>query len=267
MISFPLLKQTCKDNYKIWLFFTGILLLFVLITLAVYDSEAGMGSLGLLDKYPKEIIDAMGIDMQDNSFTGHLSNYLYGILFLIFPMIYIIITANRLVAGQVNNGAMAYVLSSPYNRTGIVFTQACYLTMSLAAMFAVLIIFEVSCIFLLFPGQMDWIRFLSLNTGLFCLHLCICGISFAASCVCDESRTSLMIGGGLPVLFYLLKMLAGTGGKLKYLRYVTIFTLYDTGRIKLGDIQIYWMFPALLLTGVILIILGITIFQKRDIPL
>jgi len=266
MLSFPLLRLTCKNNYKSWLIFTILLILLTLFIFTIYDPQNAVVS-AMIAVFPKEILDVLGINMLADSLTGHLSSNLYGFILLIVPMIYTIATANRLMAKQVNGGMMTHLLSAPHKRRSIAFTQSYYLIMSLVLMFLFIIIFEVGCILLLFPGQLKWLPFILLNIGVLCLHICISGICFLASCICDVSKTSIMIGGGLSVLFYLIQLLADTGGKLKYLRYITIFTLFDTEKILLGDFQIYWMLPVLAVIGLNLIGLGITIFQKRDLPL
>lgn len=53
---------------------------------------------------------------------------------LLLPIIYIIMTANNLIAGQVDSGSMAYILSTSTKRNQVVFTQAVYLVGSLFAM-------------------------------------------------------------------------------------------------------------------------------------
>ncbi len=62
----------------------------------------------------------------------------YGMMTTILPGIYVLVTANKLLASQVDRGSMAYVLSTPTKRASVTFTQAFYLVNSLIVMFAVL---------------------------------------------------------------------------------------------------------------------------------
>ena len=54
---------------------------------------------------------------------------------LLLPIIYLIMTANSLIAGQVDSGSMAYILSSSVKRRAVTFTQGVFLVGSLFLMF------------------------------------------------------------------------------------------------------------------------------------
>ena len=80
---------------------------------------------------------------------------LYGILVgsifykmagLLLPIIYMIMTSNALIAGQVDSGSMAYVLSTSTKRRTVTFTQALYLAGSLLLMFACTTVTSIICL-------------------------------------------------------------------------------------------------------------------------
>ena len=61
----------------------------------------------------------------------------YGMMTLIVPSIYVLVTSNSLISNQVDRGSMAYILSNPVKRSALVFSQASYFVLSLAGMFLV----------------------------------------------------------------------------------------------------------------------------------
>ena len=63
----------------------------------------------------------------------------YAMLGLIMPLVYVVVTANSLVASQIDRGSMAYTLSTPITRLKVVFTQAAYLIVALLAMFSLMV--------------------------------------------------------------------------------------------------------------------------------
>ena len=71
--------------------------------------------------------------------------------------------------------------------------------------------------------------------GCFVLQLFIAGISFLASCVFNDSKYSIAVGGGIPALMYVLQMLANTGGNAEKVKYFTFFTLFDPDALIAGD--------------------------------
>ena len=65
-----------------------------------------------------------------------IGSIFYRIAGILLPMVYVIMVANGLLAGQVDSGSMAYVLSTPTKRRTVSTTQMLYLLVSLFAMFA-----------------------------------------------------------------------------------------------------------------------------------
>jgi ABC-type transport system involved in multi-copper enzyme maturation permease subunit len=59
---------------------------------------------------------------------------------LLLPLVFVIITANSLIASQVDRGSMAYTLSMPIKRVKVVGTQALYMVTSVFCMFLVVTI-------------------------------------------------------------------------------------------------------------------------------
>ena len=65
----------------------------------------------------------------------------------------------------------------------------------------------VGCAAAMFPGELDVPAYLVVNAGLLCLHLALGGFCFFASCLFNESRLSVALGAGVPVLFFLLSLI------------------------------------------------------------
>ena len=107
MFSKAIFKQTVKENWKLWAIFTAILSAFLFMTISTFDS-----------KMIQNMMDMMGDRFGESSMfanigtlIGSISGTFYGMLAVILPMIYILITANGLVASKVDKGSMAYLLT------------------------------------------------------------------------------------------------------------------------------------------------------------
>jgi ABC-2 type transport system permease protein len=144
MFSKAIFKQTLKSNIKLWAIFTTILSVFLFITIATFDPKMIQNLMDMMGDVMGDMSERFGSMMGENSMfanigtlVGSLSSQFYGMLATILPMIYILITANSLVAAKVDRGSMAYLLSTPTKRTKVVGTQAAYLIGSTAAMFLV----------------------------------------------------------------------------------------------------------------------------------
>ena len=144
MISLPILKQTLKSNYKLWLIFTALLCVLGSVMIAVYDPQ----TMNSMIKMMKDMPGAERFNDERLSglttLLGMLGSQFYQMLGVILPMIFIIITANSLIASQVDRGSMAYLLSTPTKRCTVVRTQGLYMALSVFAMFAVVAISGVT---------------------------------------------------------------------------------------------------------------------------
>lgn len=265
MLNLPLLKRTIKTNGKLWLLFTGILILQMLLALGLYSAGTGAGR--IFRWMPEPMAAVFGIDRGADSLTAYLASHLFGFFYPVLGMAYAVITAKRLMVEKVESGTMAYLLSAPNKRGRIANTQAYFLMMSLFAMFFCTAVAGILSCALRFPGKLDAPQFLLFHIGAFCLQLCIGGWSFLFSCICDGSRRALAAGAGIPVLFLLIRMIANIGGGLEVLGFATIFTLFDTADIMEGSLSICWKFPLLAILGFLFFHLGVRLFGKRDLPL
>ena len=73
-----------------------------------------------------------------------LNELIYKIAGVLLPMIYVMIASNRLIAAQVSDGSMAYVLSTPTNRKTVVRTQYVFLIMTVSIMYVAITVAAVS---------------------------------------------------------------------------------------------------------------------------
>ena len=86
-------------------------------------------------------LTAMGVDaekltaMSTMDIDKFIQDMYYTMAGVMLAMIYVIVTANKLVAAQVDRGSMAYVLSTPTKRSTVMWTQMLFMVLSLFGMF------------------------------------------------------------------------------------------------------------------------------------
>lgn len=261
MFSWTYFKQIVKSNFKLWGTITGILCLLIGIVMKVFnpetineialrqDSMNGFNPLGKMD-----------------SLLSFISNQYYGLFALLLPMIFIIVTGNNLIAKKIDNGSPANELATPISRTKILITSAIYLILSLVTMFICISIAGVTTAELTQPGQLDVRVFLMLTFGCFLLQLAISGISFLGSCLFNSSGKSLAVGVGIPLTFYVLKIVSEMNNSLEKLRFFSINPLFDTEAIINGQ-AVMAKLASLLIISVICYIVSYFVFTEKDLPL
>jgi len=260
MFSKPLLNHTIKSNFKLFGIITCILLLLITVIMSVFVPST-------IEDIKNASVGATINPLGDiSSLIAFIANQFYGMMAIIFPMIYSIIIGNKLIAGQVDKGSMAYNLSTPTTRTQITSTSALYLIGSLVVMFALIAFIGTSVATIIQPDVIDYGAFLMLTLGCFLLQFAISGIAFFSSCFFNNSSKSLSFGVGMPLAFFALKLVSGMSDKLEFLKYFSLNSLYDTTAIMDGEGYAIKLI-VLAAIGVILYVASINVFKKKDLPL
>ena len=316
-ISLPLFKQSFKSLFVLWLALTiGSAFIFVVINVAIgskniftnidmdsvsaYVKDEGLSwlkILGLLEKMGFSLARIQTMSQIDlNSIMNEL---IYKIAGVLLPMIYVMLCANKLIAAQVSDGSMAYILSTPTNRKTVVRTQYLFMLLSIFAMYLVIFTAAYSSEAINNAIQMKnnpdavstWNPLL---TPLFCLGsflsiFALGGIAFGASAFFNKSTYSIAVGGGACIVSFLCCILGlfgnevfvavGIGVKaMGVFNYLSIFTLVDNNSMSAFakavtglDAQIsydwIWELGILLVIGLGFSFAGGYRFTKKDLPL
>lgn len=315
-ISKPLFKQTMKSTWLLWLVMTiGSAAIFFIINVVVCSKDIftniEMGSvsayveaqgmswikiLGLLEKmgFSLSRISTMAtIDL--NSVINELVYKIAGVL---LPMVFVMITANSLIAAQVTSGSMAYVLSTPTSRKTVIRTQFVFMVAALVAMYIVItstaLVSEVIAGAIRLRNNPNASNMLPARTLLFCLAsfaamFALTGICFGASAFFNKSQYSITVGGGACILSFLGCILGLFGNKvfvsvgigvqaMKIFDYVSLFTLIDTesianfakataGQDAVISYNWIWEIGILFVIGAVFAYIGGRRFVKKDLPL
>ncbi len=240
---------------------------------------AGDISSSFLSSLPKDVSSAFEEIGQLNLYGIVVGSIFFRLAGLLLPIIYMIMVSNNLIAGQVDSGSMAYVLSSSTKRQTVVFTQATFLIASLFTMFALTSV--TSCICLAIVGEtvaeLTYGQVLLFNLGAFLVLFALSGLCFFTSCWFDRSKRSMAIGGGLSIFALVAAMLGLFGSKviptivrlkaLNNFNYATVITFFDAISIIDGTLTFLWKFAILLVLGIIGYVVGSIHFVKKDLPL
>lgn len=261
MFNKTIFKQTLKENIKLWLIFTVVTSVVLAILVVVFEPTTISGMTEMVEG------TALADMLKNTTFLGMLSSSFFTLQGVLLPVVYIILTANSLIASQVDKGSMAYILSTPTKRGAVVITQALYLILALAIMHLIITLVGFSSI-QIFQSDVDinMSKFFMLNLGLFILMFSTSSISFMFSCIFNLSKNSIALGAGIPIAFFLFELMSTVSESLEKIKYVSINTLFDKDAILAGD-SIILQFTILVIIGIILYGIGIQIFKKKDLPL
>lgn len=261
-----LLKKEIKSNWLLLVIFLGVLSMYSVMITMMFDPKLG-DSLKMMAESMPQMFAAFGMADVGTTLLEFVTGYLYGILLVAFPGVYIIILANRLVAKYVDNGSMAYLLAVPEKRRRIVLTQGIFMLLTLLVMVVYCTVLILAVGEILFPGEMDIKGFLRVNVGLMGLLVFFGGACFCASCFCNESKNSSAISTGVVVYSILVQMISQVGEKFENVKYATPLTLFNVDGLSTGDTQALAACAVLYAAGIVLMGIGIVRFDRRDLPL
>lgn len=236
--------QSFKANWKIWLVVTAVMSLLVAQFCALEKDVANLTTV-----------------------------IFYGMMSIIIPTIYVVVTANNLLARQVDDGSMAYVLSSPIKRKNVALVQMGFLVGSLFVTFLSTTLIHLIIANLTGTDSLNNGEIILLNLMSYVTVLAISGICFMFSGIFNRSKYSLGISGMISVFFILMSMMAMFGGlapsmdSLKMFKFLTIITLCDNQSIMDGNLN--WIVEGIVLLAVAASTysIGTIWFKKKDLPL
>ena len=266
MFNNALFKLEWRSNYKILIIFCLILTMYTTIMLAMYDPNLGT-ALETFAKSMPEIMAMVGMNGTPTNLIDFLSTYLYGLIMIVFPLIFGILLSLRLMVKKVDNGVMSYLLSSGVERRSVWFTQMTVIITNMLVLISYCTILGIISSEIMFPGELDISAYITINIGMLILQLTLSGICYMCSCIFNEYRLATLFGSGIPIIFIMIQMLSNMQGSMEGLKYATLLTLFDPSKLISGNSQGYIMLGVLSVVAIICFILGLLVFNKKSMSL
>ncbi len=262
MINFTLYFREMKSSWKMLVVFGAVLTLYVTMIISMYDPSLAKTLQEFRSAMP-ELMAAVGMDGNDSTLIGFMSSYLYGMILIVFPMIFSIMRAHGLIAKYVDRGSMTTLLAAPVKRRTIAFTQ-----MKVLASGVFLLVIYTTVLEIIgtaaFPGELNLSDLFLLNFGLIWLQLMIAAICFLSSCIFGDAKFSIGFGAGIPTVMYVMQMLSAAGESAKFFRYVSIFTLFQPEKIIARETSALVGIAVLAIGSILTFAVAIEVFARKD---
>ena len=266
MISFALLKSTAKKNWLLLVIFLLVLSMYTTVMISMYDPENMEYMASMLELFPDDMMRAMGFSGHITNLTSYLASWLYGLLMLGFPMVYCIILGNRLVVKMVDNSSIAYILATPNSRKKIIITLGIYALLSVAVLFGLIFAVGIFVSEMMLPGLLDISGFFRINLITMLVNMVVMMICFFFSSLFNETRRSIFLGAGIPIIFLLLNMLGGVSDEAKFLHNFSIYGFYDP--IKVVANYDMWQINVLYVAIILVLFAGsVFVFSRKQLPI
>lgn len=270
-MNFSLYKQMMKVNVKGIMNYAIGAAFYMILMVWVYPSIAKTAKPlnDMLKVMPQGMTKAFNMQNGFGSFETYISGEFYGLLFTLIVSIFCVMVPIQLMAKLVDQGSMAYLLSTPTTRGKIAFTQASVFITGLIFISAITTIAGIVGVHIFINDHSSYRvdRFIQLNLGALALFFALGGISFLVSSLSNDEKKALGISGMIIFGFYSLDIIGKISDKIDWLRDFTIFTLYKPSDIVTGKADLTQDCMILFSIGIIAFIISILTFRKRDLPL
>ena len=224
-----------KENKVLVIAFTMFVMIYVATSVGMYDPNSNEAMEAMMQLLPESMVNMFGFGDLTGSMVRYLSNYLYGFIMLMIPMIYTVMVGTKLVSKHVDRGSMIYLVTMPYTRKKIALTQAVFYILSFTVILLVNVLVLIIMSVTMFPGLLDIGLFLMINFVTLSVHLFLSSIAFLVSVLVGDSTRSLGISGGILFTFVILHMVSGLGESTEFLKYLTPFSLVNVDYILEGS--------------------------------
>lgn len=266
--SVKVISNTALSTYQLWLN-EG----------ATQENAKKEATKSISDQIPEKVSEALEELGNMDMYGLIIGSIFYRIAGLLLPMVFVIMVANGLLAGQVDSGSMAYVLSTPTKRRTVTVTQMAYMLWALLSMFAIVTAVSVVSVWIVGGNNfaINFAEILLFNLGAFLTMFAFAGFCFMCSAIFNRSKYSMSIGGGLTIFMLVCTILGLFGSDvvpsamrieaMNFFNYLSIITFFDTTSILAGSLSYLWKFAILAGIGIVTFIVGVFTFDKKDLPL
>jgi ABC-2 type transport system permease protein len=268
MEIFSVLKFELKRNWKSILIFAGVIGGFILIMVSIFDPILFSEYNDIMSNVPPELLDMIGGLVDMSTFEGFFNLYIFEFAWMWYGL-YIILMVAQDIPGEMENKTIDLVLSKPIKRWEFVLgKQLQHLITIITAM-----LFSALCTLGAIAINSD-INASEVDIGGFIICFVWLGILlFAIESTVLLISTMLGRKKATAVGFAIvmgLWFISAYGGSLpiENIEYISFFTFIDTRAILIDGILAGTLGNILILIAysVVLSIIAVVYFTKRDIP-
>ncbi|MDD3129061.1 MAG: hypothetical protein PHF05_02470 [Candidatus Izemoplasmatales bacterium] len=262
-----LLFFNIKTNIIMFISFTGITLMYSAIATAMFDPESTALLQEFVDILPEPIINMMGFTNFGSELTGYLASYLYGFIFFLFPMIFMVMLGNKLMAKQIDDSSMAYLLTTPNSRVKIALTQSMTLLLNVISLILVNVVVIIIISEIAFPDQLNIGKFLGLNYILIGTLIITSALIFLISIYAGDYSKAVGLSSALVGYLFIMNMISKLSEDLDFFKYTTYLSLVDIDKVMNSNLFIFLAGSLSTIIGFGIYIISIHIFNKKSLTI
>ncbi len=254
-----------RQHWVVVVGITAVLLMYASIAAWMFNPESAEAINDFLGVLPETFIKALGFDGLGTDLTTYLANYLFGFIYLMFPMLFVLFIATKLIGKPIDSGSMVYLVATPLRRSTIAITQILFLFDALFFVFAVNFIATYAVSEIRFPGMLDVAGYLILNVITYLVIGLLASIVFFMSVLPIDYGKAQGIAISFSVYAFIANALYKLSDSLSFLQYTTIFRFIDIEQALQSDATIWLTIGIVSALTLVFLAASVWVFEKRPL--
>ena len=199
-------------------------------------------------------------------FAAYMALELYGSFFMLLFGGVLAYTAGSSIARNIEDGTMDITLARPISRTRLYLEKWAAMLVSILIIIATSLLTAWLCTLFFSNATLDWQWFLLANIDVAVMLFLVTGVGLLISSVMSAGRAAGGVATLVIVLWYLFQTFGTAGDRLSFLKYLGPYYYAPSSQVITSE---QWADPWKLLiplvAGIITTLLGLVLFQRRDI--
>lgn len=183
---------------------------------------------------------------------------------VIIPLCMQMMLAYEVVVKRKEDGTMDFILATQIGSEKMITSKMMFMIINTVLLMGISVIFGCLCKVYSLTGVWSQKSYILLNVGGFCLQIFWGGFCFFISALAKNRSFYLKLAVGLPVLQYLLFLGYFLMPELFFLKFITVFTLFDHTLFSKQSALLWVVSVLYLAVGLVFYILGRYQYLKHE---
>ena len=270
MNSFSIFKIEIKKHFGSILKISGLLSLFMLLILWMFDPELFGEMDEMMKNYPQGILDMMGSVISLSTLSGFITMEFLAMIWM-WVGISIILKAAQDIPTEIDDKTMDLILSKPIKRWEYALGKQLRFIFTLLFIFSSMLLTVAICVPIL-PNLADesveWNEYIAAFFWAFLFCLALESTAFLFSTFMPRKKATSAAFSAL-ILFMICGLYYGYFDEsMQDMKYISLFYYYDPGRIMISHnfVDVGRDVAVLLIYSITLTTIAVIVFDNRDIP-
>lgn len=260
-------SRELRVNFKNWLIWSGIIIIFFSIVFLIYPSITTNQSMEQMDQllkmFPEEVLSMFNMDISSiNSVFGWIKTEGYMFLLLIGGM-YSAILGSTILAKEERDKTIEFLASKPISRKKIITSKILAGLVNIVAFVLAITIFNL--LGLVLSDDLTLRPFLLLSFAPLLLYLMLFSLSLCISTFLKNTKNSMGIGIAITFISFLMQILGGVSDKFEFIKSMSLFEFVSARYIIINNaLDIKYI-----IIGIAIILLALLItyikFDKKEL--